>query len=327
MDFFDIIKNSSDKDLEDIVISKINLLEAKSKIYNSSIDFIGYDLEYNPTNYCFNDYNNPTVIDVDVRCMYKGYIRKGLKMVYGLSNYNNGLVCNDGRYYYIDDDSYIIDFCKYIKTKDLYNEYDLFNYVLKFIKTYFGCIQNIDREEMFKMIYKANKLYYNPINEHKLSWFKGMGNGVCSEYSILAQNILSMFDFDMYIIIGKEKTGDEFGESHAFNLMTYKEKETGCYVNTLVDFSNHVSVLNSQYEVVGSFPYITYLDVIDDDLIESLIDDESHIIDYDYDYITFGDRIAQLSYDIKREYYIEGNFVPDIVDGKQLVKSKNKNIN
>lgn len=309
MGFLDLIKIYSDNELENIVRDRIVYLE---ELYEYELDNIGFQVDYNPSNCVFLDNNNE--FGYGVLCIYRGYIPKNTKITYGVTNdVLRGLVYNDGCYYYLDDDSYIVDFCKFIKNADVLDEYDLFDYTLLFLQRYFGCFEIINREDMFKMIYNKSRLLYDPINEHKFSDFKKKGSALCTEYAVAAQNILSVFGFDMYVVIGAQGSNEKNFESHAFNLINFKE-ETEDEVNAIIDFSDSVLVMNSKLETICRSPFIGYIDCIDSEFLDDLVNNNKHLIFDNYNLVLFSNSIMKCTDGNTRDYYI------DVTKQKQYIK-------
>lgn len=301
MEFYELIKTMSLEELENCIKRIICVSEMISKDHNK-VDYIGYNLDYNPTYYPFLDKEENSV-GIDLRCFYNGYIPKNTKMVYKVKIESNMVSSNDGSYYYIDDDSYILEFCKYIKDIEVENEFNLFFLILNFLNKYFGNFNNVDRDTMFKMILKNESTYYDPINEHSIKKFKNSGNAMCSEYAVFAQNILSIFGFDSSIIIGQTIKNDE-EECHAFNLVSYVEKDTGKEVFQLVDFSFSTGVLNVNFKKVIDAPYIIDLDDFDEEKIEDFMANEYKIEYMDYIYMLMNDDLMRLATGDIRQYYI-----------------------
>lgn len=316
MNILEQIQKSSPENLSQIIQNRIKACEQEA--IEEDINVLGYHLNYNPEEYYLTTLSNEKIFHVDVRCFISGYIKKGTKMVYGLAYDNNRLVSNDGRYYYIDDDSYINEFCDFIKDKDIINEFELFDYILEFIKMYLGTIKEIEREDMFKMIYKSDRVYYNPINKHSIKWFKGRGNAMCSEYAILAQNILNFLGIDSYLVIGREKTGNEKSDSHAFNIVSFIEKESQEEINALIDFANHTEVLDINFKKIGESPFIGELENFNQEFVLELVNDEKHLVFEDYSYFLLGNQLIKIGYHRNRDYYIEDNLTPDTI-----IKKKN----
>ena len=311
MDFYQELIKIDDDDLETFIEERIALKEMESSLCNDGNKFIGYELSHNPHFISLEEAGEDISFAVDLRCFHAGYIEKGTKIIYGMAYDGNGIATNDGRYYYVDDDSYIYDFCRYIKNKEIINEYELFDYILEFIRNYFGQLKTIDREEMFKMINLSQRIYRNPVKEHGLSWFKGNGSALCSEYSVLAQNLLTIFGFDSYLVIGREKTGDETGESHAFNLVEFTEQETNELIQALIDFCNYVDIFDINFHKIGETPFFALLEQLDEEFVLSLVNNEEHLTFDDYSCVLIHEHLGQLVYDRKRDYYISNEIIPD----------------
>jgi len=302
MNFLEEIRQLNDEELEKVVSEKINQLEEEA---DKSIHTIGYHLNYNPEDYpLVSDLDEDLLFSFDVSCYYGGYIRKNTKMVYGFCFDLNGIVSNDGNYYYVDTDDYVLEFCQFIKDKEVLSEYDLFDYVLEFIRNYLGTVNDRNRSEMFQMLYKGDRQYFDPIVEHGFSWFKGQGNGMCTEYSLMAQNILSMFDIDCSIVIGRIETDGELGENHAFNLINFIEEESGEEVTYLIDFGNCCEIFDENFKLVDFCPYMAPIDVYDDEFVDDLISNNKHLVFEDYDYLVLGDTFIMITYNKNRDYFI-----------------------
>lgn len=308
MEFLELIRNVSSEELDSIVHERIKYLE---EFYDTEIDNIGFQIDYNPSNYRLSDLGNS--YDYGILCAYRGYIPKNTKITYGITNnVTNGLVHNDGCYYYLDDDSYILDFCKFIRKADVLDEYDFFDYLLLFMEKYFGYIEDINRNDMFKLIYKENGLLYDPIHDHKFSDFKKKGNALCSEYAVFAQNVLSLFGFDMYMILGAQRKTGTTDNSHAFNLVTFEDKKT----NLLIDFCNSSIVFNIGLEKLCRSPFIGYIDCIDESFIDELVNSDTHLVFDDCNYMLFSDNIFKVGNGKVRDYYI------DVVKQKEYLKKR-----
>ena len=300
MDFLDELQCiESDEELIELVKASINKLEVISKFRNRT-DLFGFKVSFNPEDYHILDKNTEMYVNVGLRCVYDGYIPRGTKVCYGLSSNGIGMIKNNGMYYIIDDDSYIYDFCRYIKDKNIMYEEDLFEYILHFAKKYFGTINNRNREDMFQMILKNEKVYHDPIKEHKLSDFKGKGNAMCSEYSIMANNILNIFGIESCALIGQIKRENEDSEGHAFNIIRFYSRD-GEKISALIDFASSVTVFDMDYNVLGDSPFVIYLDNAED-AIDGIINDDQAITSEEYDYMVVGSSMVQLFKKSTREY-------------------------
>ena len=310
MDFYRLIENLEDKEIDKIVKKRIAKLEEESKRDNPNTPTIGYMVDYNPEDYHLLEKKKFNSFGVNIRHYHFGYIHQGTKIVYGMTYNNLGQARNSGMYYYMDDTSYLYDFCHFIKDKEVSNEYELMEYVLDFLQMYFGVIKMRDRDDMNQMIYKNEYLYQAPYRKHSITDFKGQGNAMCSEYSVLAQNILSLFGFDMFLVIGREKTITE--DSHAFNLISFIEEETQEEVNALIDYSNYVKVFDRDFHTIGRSPFIANLPDVNEEFAREFLWDEKHLVFEDYAYYILGDQMSRLGYDRKRDYYVNNTIMPEM---------------
>ena len=323
MDFYRKLLELKDEEVKNIVEETIKQKEEESDSCNEDNNTIGYVLQHNPELEVIINNEEEDDFGVDIICFHPGYVKFGTKVVYGMVYDFRGISSNDGKYYYIDDESYIYDFCNYIRQYDVIDEYELMDYMLEFIRQYFGYFnKNTDREEMFKLLKNSHNKNIEPVKEHGLSWFKDNGNALCSEYSIVAQNLLNVFGIDSYLVIGREKTGDEKGESHAFNIVDFVEDESKEEVHALVDFANFVTIYDLDFNECGESPFIGLLEDFSDEFVDQLINDEKHMTFEDYSYVIVNDRLVHLVYDRKRDYYIANGLIPDSFTVKRKKSSK-----
>lgn len=316
MDFYNELINLSDFEIDYLVEQRVKYLDDGKTSEN---DFIGYKADNNTIKKEVETTESGRSYGIEMRCFHSGYIKENTKIIYGMIYDGDGNISNDGNYYYIDNHDYIKDFCKYISKIEISNEYELFEYLLDFLKEYFGYFEQIGRSEMFKLLVDNYGRNINPINEHGLSWFKGKGNALCTEYSIMAQNILSFFGIDSFLVIGTIKTGDEKSSGHAYNLVKIYDGE-GDEKNLLVDFCNHVNTYDTRFRLIAPSPFIEQLDYIDQEFVNRLVNNEMHLIFEDYNYMVIGNTLAKISYERNRDYYISG----DIYYGIDVKKCKKK---
>ena len=298
MDFYNEIKGLSDDEIDYLVERQIKDLD-KEKINDD--DYIGYKANNNYTQHEMEE--NGTYF-VETKCFHSGYINENTKIIFGMTYDIEGNVSNKGNYYYLDNHDYIKEFCKYISKIDVSNEYELFEYLLDFLKEYFGCFEQIDRSEMFKLIVDNNGNSIKPLKEHGLSWFKGKGNAMCTEYSAAAQNILSLFGIECYLVFGTIKTGNEKPGGHAYNILRIYDNE-GNEKNLLVDFFNHVKIYDVDFKFIAPSPFIEELEVFDQEFVNEFVNEELHLTFEDYNYMVIGNTLAKIAYFRNRDYYIE----------------------
>ena len=280
----------ANEELEQYVRTRINTLEEEfisSRDYN---DYIGFNLDINPQ---YSMYKKNNKVFINNRINY--YIPLYTKVIYGMNNLNNNTY-NMGYYYYIDDDSYIINFLKYIKDYKIEDDYELFENIYWFIHDYFGKYEIIKREKMHRLILKNNNEFYNLNKEHFLTDFYKKGNALCTEYSLLAHNLLTFLGYDsIYTIILNDNS------SHAFNLVSYFDIYENERENMLIDFSIPVYLMNINREIICTNPYIYELDKSIHIVADNLLSGKELLCD-NYYLMSFEDGIMKVSSDSKRNY-------------------------
>lgn len=285
MNILEFIAGIEDEELAEFVKERIEFLEEDDSAYIPST--IGYNLDYNPSSFNLVNFDIEEEKKVQMISSFNGYIPKQTRIVYGMVYDEKTLMkSNGGRYYYIDDDTYILDFCKFIKDKGINNPYVLFDYVYEFIQDYFGRITLIDREKMMDLVLKKDQIFYDPINENKFSMFKNKGNALCSEIGLMAQNILSFLGFDIKYIIGTEKIGKYDTEGHAYNMICFEEE--GEEVSILIDFSSSVCVLDFSMKKTGEAPFIHYLNEDKEIVYQDMMMKDKSIKANNYSYLIQG---------------------------------------
>lgn len=316
MDFYYKLKEMSLEEIEKYLSYEIYNLESISK-QNNSYGYIGYNLHFNPGKISLlgEDEKNP----VEEVKFHTGYVPKGTKVIFGCNTYDNGMSFNGGMYYIVDDDEYVYEFCRFIKDADVRSNEELFEFILFYLNDYFGERGNQTREEMFQLIMKPDHTYYDSVIGHKLSDFKGKGNAVCTEYAVMANNILTMFGFDSTIVLGQLKIGMKDVQDHAFNIVSYTDSEYN-RKDMLVDFSSSSDVYDFNYNQIGDVPYTIDLTYLDDDFFEKFYYRQKHLYFDDYCYVSEGGMLLKLKVDNNtRDYYVSSCKTPvkDVSNIKQ----------
>lgn len=304
MNILEVISEIEDEELVELVQKRIEFLEDDE--FRKIPDTIGYYLDYNPSSFNLTNFDIEEAKKVQMVSCFNGYIPYGTRIVYGIIYDEQTLIkSNGGKYYYIDDDSYILDFCRFVKEKEISNCYVLFDYIYEFIHDYFGTVMLVDREVMMNLILKKDQVFYDPVNENKFSMFKSKGNALCSEIALMAQNILSFLGFDIKYIIGTEKIGECDTEGHAYNMLSFEEENKKTSI--LIDFASSVCVLNLKMEKIGETPFIHYLDNDMEEVYDNMVFEDGSIKAKNYAYIiqnSFGLVIEQ---ELEREYKTASN--------------------
>ena len=294
MDILEELYELTDEELEKYVRNRINILENEYINSNHYRDYIGYNLDINPKYPIYTNENE----DYDIVEMFSSinyYIPLYTKVVYGMIAPKE-YACNGGYYYYIDDDSYIIDFLKYIKNNKVINDYDLFDELLWFIDERFENINGMQRRDINKLIMENDSIFYPLNNEHYLSSFYKKGCAECSEYALLAHNILFFLGYNCMYIMGVNDN-----QGHAFNFVSYYDNKLETAKNVLLDFSYPVCSVYINHEVDCKNPFICELDKNIYEVISDFKNGKS-VECNNYFFMYFENQMFKFSYDKKREY-------------------------
>lgn len=315
MNFYEMLKNMTDEEIEKYLSYEICNLENISKT-NNTYGLIGYNLHFNPGEINILDKDEEPFIE-EVK-FHTGYVPKGTKVVFGCNTCDNGMAFNGGKYYVVDDEEYVYKFCKLIKDTDVRSGEELLEFILIFLNDYFGGRGSQTREEMFQLIMKADCTYYDSVREHRLSDFKGKGNAVCTEYAITANNLLTVFGFDSTIVLGQLKIGNDDVQDHAFNIVSYTDDEYN-RIDMLVDFAESSNVYDLNHNKIGDVPYIIDLVDLDDDFAEKFYYKEKHLYFDDYYFIFEDNMYLPLKTSNIRDYSVGSCKIPvkDVSNIKQ----------
>ena len=307
MRFLHEIEKLNEEQLRKIIARKIEKLERKSKKNNPTAKSIGYQVGEQPETNEVHWEGDDLLIKFYIRCFYNQFIPKDMKIVYGMAwNTENGKGNNHGSFYYMDNQEYLYDFCKWIQDKEIQDEYELFGYIRDFLKKYFGKIRTIDRDQMHKLLIGLDGNCFEPTKGHSIGDFKGKGNALCSEYAVMAQNILRLFDYESYLVIGNVIMSDKQPESHAYNLLTFKESATGEWKHAVVDFINGVNMYDINFKKIEEEPFMGFIDSLDQDFVNRLVQGDERLRFEEYGFSKMGDTLLKLTFGNKtRVYYID----------------------
>ena len=295
------IKKLSDEELEDFFQKKIQELEK-----DSEKDMIGYQVDLNPSS-SFLLHSEEKDDDIALSCLSNGFIPIGSKIVYGVTQ-DKGKYVNKGMYYYVDTYDYILEFLKEMKTKDIKNIYEFYITIEEFILSYFhGRIDYETRPNLHKVFHKDEETFYSPIKEHVFSEFKERGGALCTEYTLIAQNILSFFEIETLYVIGMLTVEGFVPQWHAFNFVKYSEEKY--QLDALVDFSRFVDIKDIYGRVEGYAPYIQEIDNINTDFLINFIRQQVTVVGEDYHEMSFENIVLRAYHPQKREYKIENKLL------------------
>lgn len=183
---------------------------------------------------------------------WDGYIPLGTKIVYGIAcGKQFTFDSNCGYYYYVDDDSYVYDFIKYVKDWDIEDIFDLVSLINGFSRKLFdNYFEPKNRVQMHKLLLKEDYVFYEPIKEHSIKDFYGTGSAQCTEYALIASNLLSIFKIPVFYCMDT---------THAFNVV-FDETEENDYEGYILDYSHCAFAYDELSKYVGRYPFYEKID-------------------------------------------------------------------
>ena len=311
MDFLEELRTLDDEQIERKVKARIHRLERLSRKIAPQVKVLGFDIDLTPEYKEVYGEQTNRKMNFMIQAFYNLFIPKDMKIVFGVSYNALGMIYNQGRYYYADDQDALIEFCKWVKDKDIVNDYELFGYLRDFLKEYFGKNPQVDRYTMFSVIHDKDGIPFQPTEEHSMKKFKGKGNAECTEYSVMAQNILKLFGYHSYIFMGNNSfSTDKEGSSHAFNMLSFEECDTKEIKHMIVDFTNPVDVCDIHHHKIGEEPFYGEIDHLDQKLVDQIVYEDKKLVFDDYEYIFIGDMPAKAAYERQRTYYVDKRIAP-----------------
>lgn len=98
---------------------------------------------------------------------------------------------------------YIYDFAEYVKKSKISNKGTLVKFIENFINGYFGISNGVDmRDTYFDQIAfqttTTDDEYFEKLENLEIGDLKGKNVAMCTERAAIAQNLLSLFGFDVY---------------------------------------------------------------------------------------------------------------------------------
>lgn len=311
MDIYnEIMKCKSDDELRafaDFLCDRLTMEKEDCKC-----NTIGSVIGYNP-------------LDVDLKCdnsfgnefyrflnCWVGYIPVGTKIVYGSCFHDNyKYFSNEGCYYFIDDNSFVYEFFKYIKKYSIMEEYDIVLAIFHFIENnYISYLDHLQREDVHKMILRPDGFYYDRIKEHSINDFNKEKCSQCTEVSFYTQNLLSIFGIESLYIMDTD---------HAYNICQLSDFEDSNKKSYYVlDCSDWVFCYDYKHNLIDKMPFIKKIDGCDDEFLQNFIDGKFALNYNDY-YLYEIDGVGYKFDTRKRRKYAAGIDIQKKQNQKKLI--------
>ena len=220
MDLLNLINNSSEEEISSIVDTVLkNAIETSEQ---------GKELGF-----------SENMSSVSKFTAHKGFIHPNTRIKYS----------NRAAYSYsMKTTDYIYDFARYVKKININDRSSLVKYIEKYINSYFGIISDgIDRRDTYfnQMAFDTtttDEELFEKIANLEIGDLKGKNVAMCTEKAAMAQNLLSLFGFEVYYCMGcVNNNGKE--EAHCFNIARAKD------TYRLLDYSIPVTVFSNSNAV------------------------------------------------------------------------------
>ncbi len=306
MDILEEIKKcKTDEELKELVEEAIKVFTDIAKQENICTDYLGDNIGYNPR-IITGDHDG-----YESNNIWNGYIPKGVRVVY--ARFKDNLVdqyTNNGFYYYLDDESYIYDFFKYIKeVDDIEDEQDIIMYVNAFIEDRFArYFEPKQREAMHTLFCKDERLFYPPIHEHSYKDFYYNGSARCTEIAIMAQNLLSLLGFEVIY-------ANDF--NHAYNIYIPSERFAEDKEAYVLDFGNWVPCYNAKLEFLGKLPFFGKMSNFTPEVAETMFDGKRRFTFPNYLLMRINDQMIEMEFGNDRNYGVD--YIP--LEDKKVIAS------
>lgn len=302
------IRNTDD--ICSYIDAAIEELKGVIKKFNPTDNFLGVNVSLNKKFALENNENN-----MIGNFYWYNFIDSDVKVIYGFSIDKNSCACNDGLYYYIDDNEYLYDFARFIKDKEIGNDFDFLCYVKEFLDNYFNSISNVNllsREERNRAFINSNGKNIEPINHSNKDFYQS-NVAMCTEYATMGLNILGVFGYSCLTIIGSfEFDEEEIG--HAYNIVAM---DNGVY---LVDMASSVPVTDLDGNLLDEVPFCKELN---EEELQNILDKKEPISLNNVFYIYFGEKNFKFEEARQRTYRVSNVVLQDSFKKK----SKSRDIN
>lgn len=223
MELLERILNCSSDDMADLIITEEIKRANDSSTKVETLGFLDYGKSCN---------------------LFKGFISLDTKIKYAKMNMET---------YRMSTTDFFYDFVHFIRKYNINNKGSMIHNLEYFINSYFGFPGKGDRETIFNDIAwqatTTDEEYFAALENNKLGDLKGKGAAECTERSVLAQQILSLFKTEIYYCMGCVDLGNR-QEEHCFNIVKRKNDYA------LLDYSIPVVAYNQDGSIRAYYPFV-----------------------------------------------------------------------
>lgn len=176
---------------------------------------------------------------------HKGFIHSETRIKYQKNNLAT---------YSMETTDYFYEFARELKKRQVINRGELVRFIYTFLNQYFGIPKdNLDyRDSIFLDIAfqttTTDDELFDRLEQNKIGDLKQKNVAMCTERAAMAQNLLSLFDFECYYCNGCMYHNQK-EECHCFNIVKTKNDFK------LLDYSVPIQIVEAN-QIIGTEPFL-----------------------------------------------------------------------
>lgn len=191
------------------------------------------------------------------------------------------------------------DFARQLRKNKIQSRGQFIAFVETYINSYFGINRTGEdrREQVLNDIAfqttTTDDEYFEKLENNEIGSLKGMNVAMCTERAAMAQNLLSLYDFDTYYCMGCFGNG-EHQEGHCFNIAKAKNS----YM--LLDYSVPIIMLDN--DMVSG--YLPFQGAINEEEFQAIVNNQQIKSFQNYEYIKTEKGYQKIPTDTIRSYVV-----------------------
>ena len=198
--------------------------------------------------------------------VFEGFIPLDTRIKYATMNMED---------YSMQTTDFFYEFAHFIRKYNIDKTVSLIHYLEYFINNYFGYPGKENRENVFNdyawQTTSTDEEYFKALENNKIGDLKGKGAAECTERGALAQQILSLFGYEVYYCMGCLDREDT-QEAHCFNIIKRKNDYALLDYSIPVPAYDENGILKNYYPFIGELTNLEFLEFIDSGIIKSFDD-------------------------------------------------------
>ena len=248
-DLLDLIKQcQSEEEIKELIDYFVGEFTKEARQLNN-VDYIGVNADLNPKFNIVHDMDDLLGDLAPSNSSWRGYIPRDVRVNY--KNVTHRGVTHSEGFYYMGDESYLYEFAKFIKDKNVPGVLAFLIHVHDFVHQYFDRgIAAVSREQIHSTIFDQHEQRVLFSKKNYLSDLKGLGAALCTEYTVMGQNIMTIFGLTTDVVCDN---------SHIYNVYFDPDGEIN-----IVDFQHVINMYDINHNFVRTLPFIETIEDCDE---------------------------------------------------------------